>query len=144
MAYISMETTLNTTANNAWETISNFNGLCKFIPAVIKSETEGTGVGAVRTLTLENGAVIIEKLERLEETAARTLSYSIVASPLPVDSYLATMQVLDFGGNQCKLIWSSRFEPKGTTEEEAQGVIEGIYSMGFEGLKKLFGDCTPT
>jgi hypothetical protein len=139
MTFVSMETILNTTADNVWETISDFNGLTKFIPAIVKSTTDGTGVGSVRTLTLDNGALIVEKLESLDETLSRTLSYSIVDSPLPVEGYLATMQVQDCGDNRCKLVWSSRFEPKGTTKEEAKGIIEGIYSMGFDGLKKLFG-----
>jgi hypothetical protein len=49
------------------------------------------------------------------------------------------MHVQDLSNNQCKLIWSSRFVPKGVSEEEATVIIKGIYSMGFEGLTKIFG-----
>jgi hypothetical protein len=54
----------------------------------------------VRTLTLDNGAQIVEQLESMAETLPRTLSYSIVTSPQ---------------------------------------IIKGIYSMGFEGVTKIFG-----
>jgi hypothetical protein len=142
MTSISMETGLNTSADIVWQTIRDFNGLTKFIPAIVQSSMEGSGVGAVRTLTLKDGAQIIEKLESIEENVSYTLNYSIVSSPLPLKNYLATMQVQDIGNNRCKVAWFSRFEPVGTTEKEAQEIIRGIYSVGFDGLKKLFGDCS--
>lgn len=142
MTNVIMETTLNSSAENVWKTVSDFNGLSRFIPAIVKSTTAGTGIGAVRTLTLDNGAQIVEKLESMQETLSRSLSYSIISSPLPLEDYFATIQVLDSGDNQCKVIWSSKFEPKETSEKEAQDIIKGIYKMGFDGLKELFGNCS--
>lgn len=139
MANVSMETTLNAPADEVWEIVSDFNGLTRFIPAIAASTTEGEGIGAVRTLTLENGALILEKLESFQESPSRSFSYSIVTSPLPVAGYHATVEVFDIGSSRSNMTWSSSFEPDGVTEEEAQDVIRGIYSMGFDGLKKLFG-----
>ena len=34
--------------------------------------------------------------------------------------------------------WST-FEPKGAPEAEAQKIVEGVYTMGFDGLKKIYG-----
>jgi len=64
---------------------------------------------------------------------------STVSGPLPVEGYFATMKVRELGENRCEFQWSSTFEPKGASEEEAKKAIEDIYSMGFEGLKKLYG-----
>lgn len=50
------------------------------------------------------------------------------------------MKVKNAGENQCEFEWSSTFEPKGVGEAEAKKTIEDIYSMGFDGLKKLYGD----
>ncbi len=138
MANVSMTTTINASSEAVWKTISDFNGLPKFVAAVTKSTMEGSGVGALRTLTLPDGAQIIEKLESLDEQA-KALSYSIVSGPLPVEGYVSTMKVKELAENLCELEWSSVFEPKGVQENEAKETIEGIYSMGFDGLKKLYG-----
>jgi hypothetical protein len=35
--------------------------------------------------------------------------------------------------------WISEFEPSGAPEGEAVKVIRGLYEVGFENLRKLFG-----
>ena len=139
MARVSMQTTIPASADEVWKTISDFNGLPKFVPAITNSSMEGSGVGAVRTLTLQDSdAPIVEKLESLDEQA-RTLSYSIIQSPLPLADYIATMEVRQLDEKQCELTWWSTFEPKGASEAEAQKILEGVYTMGFDGLKKIYG-----
>ena len=139
MAKVSMQTTIHASADEVWNTISDFNGLPTFIPAIIKSSMEGSGVGAVRTLKLQDSdAPIVEKLERLDEQA-RTLSYSIIESPLPLANYIATVEVRQLDEKQCELKWWSTFEPKGAPEAEEQKIVEGVYTMAFDGLKKIYG-----
>jgi hypothetical protein len=139
MATVSMKAILKASADEVWKTVKDFNGLPKFISAIVKSDMKGAGIGAVRTLTLATGGPpIVERLERVDDKA-RTLSYSIVDSPLPLEKYFATMELKALGQGQCQLNWSSTFEPKGATEEAAKKVVEGVYNAGFEGLKKLYG-----
>jgi hypothetical protein len=139
MAKVSMKTILNASAEKTWKTVSDFNGLPKFVAAIVDSKMEGFGIGAVRILTLQDGGPpIVEKLES-QDDQTHTLSYSIVESPLPLDRYLATVEVRDLGENHCEVVWSSSFEPKGAPEEEAKKIVEGVYSAAFEGLKKLYG-----
>jgi len=135
MTTISMETVLNTSANNAWKIIGDFNGLSKFIPTITASTLNGSGVGAERTLTFDDGSQMVERLESQDENR---LTYSIVTSQLPLEGYLACMRAEDLGNNRCKVVWSSSFTPKGVSEEEAVGIIREVYSMGLAGLKKLF------
>ena len=85
-----------------------------------------------------DGGEIIEKLEDYNPEN-KMLKYSIVKSPLPVENYVSTMKVLALGDDQCKVEWMSTFDAKGASDAEAKSAIEGIYSMGFDGLKKLFG-----
>jgi hypothetical protein len=132
-----METVLNTSADNAWKVIGDFNGLTKFIPAITGSTLKGSGVGAERTLSFADGSKMVERLESLERN---TLTYSIVTSQLPLEGYLACMRTEDLGNNRCKVVWSSSFTPKGVSEAEAVGIIRGVYTVGLAGLKKLFGD----
>lgn len=138
MTEVLLSATINAAADEVWKTISDFNGLPKFVAAAAKSTVQGEGVGALRTLTLPDGAEIVEKLESFDDRA-RTLSYSIVSGPLPVEGYVSKMKVREMGAGVCEVEWSSTFTPKGASEEDAQKAIEGIYLMGFEGLKKIFG-----
>ena len=139
MAKVSMKMSLNAAAEEVWKVIGDFNGLPKFVAAVVDSKTEGSGLGSVRTLTLQDGGPpIVEKLES-QDDQRHSLSYSVVESPLPLEGYLATVEVRDLGENRCEVAWSSGFEPKGATEEEAKKIVEGIYSGAFEGLKELYG-----
>ena len=138
MSKVSMSTIVNGPADEVWKLLRDFNGLPRFIAAIVQSTTEGAGVGAVRTLTLEGGGPpILEKLESLDEKA-RTLSYSIVTSPLPVQGYFATVELKELGSGKCELHWGSTFEPKGVPEAEAVKAIEGVYAGAFEGLKRIF------
>ena len=138
MSNASMTATINAPADAVWRNISDFNGAGKYIDLITNSTMEGSGVGAVRTLTLQDGGRIVERLESLDESA-RVLRYSIVDSPLPIDEYVSTIEVRDLGGNRCELAWSSVFQPKGASEAEGRQIIEGIYSVGIDGLKKLHG-----
>ncbi len=134
---VSMQTTLNAPADEVWKTVGDFNGLPRFVAAATKSRMEGEGVGALRTLTLPDGAEIVERQESRDDDAM-TLSYSIVSGPLPVKNYRSTVKVTSLSPTQCEVSWSSTFEAAGVPEEEARSAIEGIYAMGFEGLHKLF------
>ena len=139
MAKVSMNTTINASADEVWKTISDFNGLPMFVAPIANSTVEDSGVGAVRTLSLQDGGPpIVERLESFDEES-QTLTYSIIESPLPLEGYVSTMEVRDQGEGKCELTWSSTFELKGASEDEAKKIVEGVYSAGFEGLKKLYG-----
>jgi len=140
MSKVTMSTRFNASADQVWKILRDFNGLPVFIAAIKKSTMEGSGiVGAVRTLTLEGGGPpIVEKLEKLDDQA-KTLSYSIVTSPLPLKDYVATVEVVEHRPAECEVKWYSTFEPSGAPEAEAVKIIEGVYSGAFEGLHKLFG-----
>jgi hypothetical protein len=131
-----MQTTFNASADAVWATISDFNSAPQYIAAILTSTLEGSGVGALRTLTLRDGVQVVERLESLEPQA-RTLSYSIVSGPVPLTGYVSTMRVRDLGNGQCALDWSATFAPRGVPEADASTFVEGVYRAGFAGLKKL-------
>ena len=135
---ISLSATINAPADSIWKDISDFQGVDKYLAIVTGSQMEGSGVGAIRTLTLDNGATVVERLESLDEQS-KSLIYSFVDSPMQVSGYVATMQIEDSGENQCEITWSSVFELTGMSEAEARELFEGAYNMGFEGLRKLHG-----
>lgn len=123
-----------------WKRIGGFNALPDWHPMVQKSELAKSG--QERKLTLPGGATIVEKLESKDDKSYR-YSYSITDSPLPVADYHSTIEVHQ-EGDQSVVEWMGRFEPKGTTAEDAQKAIQDIYQAGMDSLTKMFGQAGPS
>lgn len=138
MASVAKTTRINASAANVWEIVRDFNGVAKWIGPVVESTMEGEGVGAVRTVILEGGAEVKERLEALDDDA-RSLTYSIVTSPLPIDDYVSTIKVTGASDSECDVDWSSTFEVGAATEAEMIDLVTGVYQAGFDGLKELLG-----
>jgi len=136
MAQVKMTQAFTASAEKIWETISAFIGIEQYVQAFSRSAMEGSGVGCTRVLFLKAGGEIHERLDALDPKAHH-MTYSIITSPLPLDRYSSTMRLKHLGVNRSELEWSSRFEAKGVPEAEAVKLIEGVYRMGFEGLKRL-------
>ena len=132
MASVSKTTRINASAAVVWAVVRDFNGVPKWIGPVVESTMVGEGV------TLDGGAEVQERLEALDDQG-RTLSYSIVSSPLPIENFLSTIQVAAASDDECEVTWSSTFEVAPTDEAEMKALVEGVYTAGFEGLKKLLG-----
>lgn len=135
-ATVLKRTTISAPADEVWRTIRDFGGIDRYLVAVAGVELEGSGVGARRTLTLQSGGQVYERLEH-RDGGARTLRYAVIRSPLPVKDYTSTMKVRALGENRSEVTWKAAFAPKGVPMAEAQQVIGGIFEMGFEGLKEL-------
>ena len=119
-----------------WQLVRGFGEIMKWSGGAVESvSVEGDGIGAVRTIGIAGGAQLQEKLEAHDD-AKRSFSYSFVGELLlPVKDYYATMTIIDTGANQCRIEWGSTFTPNGVGEEQAGGMIEGIYKNGIAGLK---------
>ena len=136
MSKMTLRAKIDAPADAVWKTVRDFGGIGKFIASVRACTVEGTGVGAVRTLDFGEGPAIVERLEKLDDRD-RSLAYSIVSSPLPMEGYVSTMTIVALSQNRCELWWACVFTPKGATEAELEQIIEGVYAEGFDGLKKL-------
>lgn len=135
MTEVKVSGTINADADEVWSLVSNFSELDKFVEAVADCTTEGTGIGAVRTLTLADGGKVKEKLESLDADQ-RLLTYSIVESPMPIENYNGTMQVKNIENGKSEFIWSSTFEAAEGAEDDMKEAMAGLYESGVEGLQQ--------
>jgi len=138
MPRIKLETRLAVSADMLWKTIGGFNALPQWHPSIEKSQTEGEGKGAVRTLKIVGGPTLVERLEHVSDTE-RVYRYSVVDSPLPVSSYVSEIRVRDNGDGSSTVEWSGEFEPKGAPETDVAKMLQGIYQTGLDNLKKMYG-----
>jgi len=137
MVSVKVSERVEASADRVWDLFRDFGGIQRFTSGFEKVEVSGSGIGAVRTITLPGGAALQERLEAFDDRG-RKLQYAIVSGPIPVSNYLATIEVKD-EGKACRIDWSSHFAPKGISDEQARAMIEGVYKGGIAGVKKALG-----
>ncbi len=138
MTEVSRSIKLSAPVEKVWARVGPFAALAEWHPAIEGCEVEGAGVGAVRTLRVAGGAIVMERLEA-QDDATHTATYTALEMPMPVSDYRSTMQVVAAGDAECTFTWSGTFEPEGVPEEMAVQMIGGIYDAGMDALRKLFG-----
>lgn len=136
MASVQTHITIDAPAEDVWNTVRDFGAIDQYVEAIENVEAQGTGVGMTRTLTLQDGAQIKERLEALDDEA-HTLRYTIVEGPLPVQEYVSTMTVQPTGAQQCEATWNCAFEPDGAPADVVEADLEGLYRAGLDGLQRL-------
>ncbi len=119
-------------ADAVWKKIGDFCGIKSWIPAV--SGCTISSDGKQRTVSLKGGGEVVERLDNWDD-AKRSYTYSILSGPLPVSDYRSTLSVLSDGKGSA-VNWHSTYQAKGTSEAEAQKLIDGIYQ---DSAKNLLG-----
>ena len=140
MPTVTKQATFERSAPTVWAVVREFGKLDEWLPPIVGCETDGEGIGAVRTLTLGDGAVVVERLEAHDD-AARTLTYSMVdAGPMPLVDYVSTIEVSANPDGTSTMSWTGSFGVSGADEEETVGAIEGLYQTGLDAVaEKLAG-----
>jgi hypothetical protein len=115
-----------------WKKIGDFCGIKSWIPAV--SGCVISPDGKQRTVSLKGGGEVVERLDNWDD-AKHSYTYSILSGPLPVSDYRSTLSVLPDGKGSA-LNWHSTYQAKGTSDAEAQKLIDGIYQ---DSAKNLLG-----
>ena len=141
MAKVSMSRDLSASAGVVWEIVGKFSTIDSWLPPIASCEADGDTVGDMRKLTTVDGAVVHERLDSIDD--ARTYSYSITDSPLPLSDYRATISVAEGDDGFSVIHWSSEFEPVGAPEAEVVAIVEGIYQAGFDAIEERLGDAGP-
>lgn len=132
---------INAPREEVWEVIRDFNALPEWQPAIAESEIEeGSGIGSVRHLTLEDGRSIREKLLTLSDIDFKCV-YTILESPMPLKNYVATLKLYEVTAtNQTFGEWYAYFDITDlSAEKETVDTISGFLSSGLDSLVERFG-----
>ncbi len=137
MTTVKVSEDINGPAAGVWAALSDFGGI-KVGGPITSFETEGEGVGMVRTIGM-GGGLVVERLDR-HDADAMVFAYAILNddSPLPVSGYSATVQITDTGDGTCHVDWTGVFEPRGS-EADAVENITGIYQGGIARARQAVG-----
>jgi len=135
MASVSESIRISASPDDVWTTVRDFGAIAQYVPPITSAELSGTGVGAERTLTLADGAQVVERLDSVDDDT-RTLRYTIVESPLPIADYEGTLSVTAVDDSTCKVTWSSSFAVQEGPEDEVAETFVDLYTAGLNGLKE--------
>ncbi|MEQ1569944.1 MAG: SRPBCC family protein [Myxococcota bacterium] len=140
MADFAMEQTVPAPAGAVWELLGDFGGAVRWgAPQMETCAVEGSGVGAVRTLTGRGGLEVTEKLVSYDPPRRR-LSYAILEPhPLPFSDYVSTIEVIDEGSATARVRWSARYEPKDAPLEVVEGLLTQVYQENLAGVRRALG-----
>lgn len=129
------QATIKAPIEQVWKQIAPFCAIADWHPALEGCTLRKTGGMQERDLALKGGGAIQERLMSVSAGKHR-LRYTLLGGPLPVKNYSSTIRLSAVDARTTRVIWSSSFEASGASDAEARKTIAGIYTSGFEGLRK--------
>ncbi len=115
-----------------WQTIGNFCSIADWHPAIASCAPGQQSGKPTRTLTLKNGATILEE-QTARSDPKMQYSYTMLKTPLPVSNYHSTISVRKKGSGS-EISWKGTFKAKGASNADATKAIQGIYDSGLDAL----------
>jgi hypothetical protein len=123
-----------------WDQFGGWCAIAQWHPAIKSCEESKEGDAEFRTLTLQDGGKIKEKL--LDTTGA-SYRYAIIESPLPVKNYEAQFSVTpdDDDLDEVNIVWAATYDAAdGKDDAEARKTIDGIFKDGIASIQAKLGD----
>ncbi len=140
-----VETQIAAEPDTVWRKIGNFQDM-SWHPAVQSVAGKGgSSVGATRTLTLQGGGLIHEKLEKYD-AEKHAFFYRIEAvdvAVLPVTNYSSWVSIKPSAGGGSVVTWKGAFyrgypnndPPPELNDQAAIDAVTGVYNAGLDNLK---------
>jgi hypothetical protein len=132
MTDVSVRVDFDRPAAVLWATIGDFCGIDRWLPGIQRVESEDEGKR--RRIILPNGGVVLEQ-EVARDEASMSLTYTVIAAPMPFTNYRSTMCV-ESRGERCSVCWSATFTPIGPEDKVAR-LVGSLYNAGLKGLHSL-------
>ncbi|MBA3743584.1 SRPBCC family protein [Sporichthya sp.] len=125
MASVRVHIRIAAPADLVWKVVSDAGQVADWFPALARSSAEGN----LRSVQLHNGPVISEEIVTNDQVLRRF--QHAIRSGLPLDSHLATIDVLDDGPNALVIYGAD------VTPPEAASMMAGILAEAVDGLKRF-------
>lgn len=141
MPKVYYSTVISAPLTRVWPVVRNFNGLPDWNPAIARSAIEAglaaDQVGCVRSFVTQDGGKYRERLLALSDEAY-SFAYSILKSPLALQSYVACLEYRAIVENDTTFAaWSVHFECDELSIEDNTSIIrDRIMKPGFKALRQ--------
>ena len=141
MVRVYVSTVVDSSADNLWQRIRDFNALPLWHPGIADSRIENSEppdrVGCIRHFHTRDGGMIRERLLSLSDYDY-SQSYEILESPMGVANYVATLKLTPVtDGNRSFVEWSAEFDcAEGREHELSELIGNGVFRTGLDALKR--------
>ena len=133
---------LNIKPERIWGIVKDFGSLHHWHPGFTNTElTQGTNgrVGAFRVATMAHGPRMSDELLQYSEQS-KSYRYRMIASSLPVDSYIGTISVRS--KNKTSIVtWNVNFKRNvssaSLTDADVKLIIDHLVQVGLTNLKRI-------
>lgn len=120
-----------------WSYLSDLGNLQNLVPSTIKqSVVEGVGVGSTVTLTLQNKGKIVEKVTA-SNNKKHYISYTMIETPLPIQDYLASFNIVELSDKQLKVTFNASFYVQEINRKQRIEAFNKLQLELLENLKKI-------
>ena len=129
-----------------WSKVRDFNNLPEWHPKFSRSHIENNQpsdrIGCIRNFDIAGGGGTIRERLLMLSDLDHSFTYCILTSPLPVQDYVASLQLLPVtSGSMTFGIWTAEFIVINTNESDVvQAVGDDTFGKAFEVLNQHFGN----
>ncbi|AFA71917.1 putative polyketide cyclase/dehydrase [Gordonia polyisoprenivorans VH2] len=111
-------------ASEVWPVIRDVATINRWFPAI----TESSGDEHKRTVTLSDGATIIEEIVTLDDDLRR-MQYRAVGGDLPIAGHLGTVDVVEIDRARSLLVYSTEIEPAELAEAFESAISGAVAAL---------------
>ncbi|MEE4290975.1 MAG: SRPBCC family protein [Cycloclasticus sp.] len=130
---VAVELDINASSNDAWDLIGPFETMQSWLPGIIDTQIEGSGIGTIRHLTMPGGAVYSDKLT---EQGDKYYRYIIVGGDVPFENYLGTVSVVN-NQDASILKYHASIDVSEENREASVAFLTELYSNAFNNVKDV-------
>jgi hypothetical protein len=132
-----VERTVPVSRRRVFAALMDFGGVGTLAPESLdRVECEGEGLGAIRRVYVKGLAEpVVERLDVASDE--RVFAYSIIApTALPIDRYIAVVELADAPDGGCTVRWGSNWIATGP-EAQVRKMLTRTYETLIEGIVRL-------
>lgn len=126
---------LNVPTAQVWEAIRDIGRLDVWFPIIASCRVEGSGAGAHRYMTLEEGGEITDLIEEISDADQRFI-YLRTESPFPVTHYRGTVEVFDSYDAQAIVVWTIDFDSDPEASVPVAELVRTAIGDGIDGMEQ--------
>lgn len=146
MITVNVERTVELSADVVWEEMRHFDRVLNWVPGGSDSTIEvvGSGVGAVRDITLATQGYVQHRLVAYDD-AKRTFSYQLTAGkPIGMQDYIVVATVTPVASGGCTIRWVGEMTADGSLDEAEVGrALEIALGNMVSGMVALLAGAEP-
>ena len=145
-----LEVEVNASPAEVWAAVNDLCTVKDFNASITECSSTGSGLGAFRDLTLDNGEVIKEEVTKVQEDRMRMLTTlrveeGRIIKGMPIRSMGSFLSVKESGsGSKVNIrgtaygVFEGKSPPPELSDETCKAAVEALHSKTLEGMKNHF------